>query len=390
MVNGKTSITYFCLGEMPFTPFGKGNSLYEDLGGSILRQEGIEATLNPWRCDIIVTNKYPLRLPTFLKKSRLAGLIKPILVWTHEPRYCRLSTKVVGRQKLMPRVYVMNVHTGDLYLNNYSFYSWAIQFPKLNIDTIEAEKSVRTRPIAALISHVSNRSACSFIKDNENLDLCVLRQEIALAGYARNLVEIYGKGWPSGISKEDSRDDWHDRKLAILRSYRFNLCLENTTCDYYCTEKIWDAIRAGCLPIYYGKNNRIYDDFPTKSFVDVADYPSVSELLDYVETMTREEYRNRLSRCVNVYNRFLERNHFNLSATVRAVLGTRRLNSSWNNFAAEYERAVLSTVKRIKALVLPAIGDVVADDRIPEDPATVLLTLQSKNQPGYRRAQAGH
>jgi hypothetical protein len=83
------------------------------------------------------------------------------------------------------------------------------------------------------------------------------------------------------------------------------------------------------LPIYYGKNNRIYDDFPRKSFVDVAEYSSVSELLDYVDTMTWEEYLDRLSKCIDVYNRFLDR----------------------NNFAAEYERAVLSTVKRVKAIV---------------------------------------
>jgi hypothetical protein len=78
----------------------------------------------------------------------------------------------------------------------------------------------------------------------KNLDLFVLRQEIALAGYQRNLVDIYGKYWPAGISKEDSRGDgWWDRKTDLLRSYRFNLCLENTAYDHYCTGKIWDAIR---------------------------------------------------------------------------------------------------------------------------------------------------
>jgi len=318
---------------MPYTPFGKGGNPFEDLGRSILQRQGIVPTENPWQCHIFIANHNSLSQRFILAKTKLRALVKPMLVWTHEPRYCKIFTKTAKGPGMIGRVHFMNGYTGDLYLNNYSFYSWAIEPPKLDIAAIEASDSLRSRPIGALLTYINDpETRRIFIKGDRNLDLCALRQEIALAGHARNLVDIYGRDWPGNISTGLSKagDGWHGPKIDILRSYRFNLCLENTSYDYYCTEKIWDAIHAGCLPIYYGKNNRIYDDFPRDSFLDAAQYSSVADLLDHVETMSKEEYRERRAKCISVYNRFLEK----------------------DSFEAQYERAILSTANRVKSIVL--------------------------------------
>ena len=44
-----------------------------------------------------------------------------------------------------------------------------------------------------------------------------------------------------------------DRKEEYLRQYRFNLCPENSLGEGYITEKLFDSISAGCIPIYWGK-----------------------------------------------------------------------------------------------------------------------------------------
>jgi hypothetical protein len=41
-----------------------------------------------------------------------------------------------------------------------------------------------------------------------------------------------------------------------LEQYRFNLCPENSNASGYCTEKIFEAIYAGCIPVYYGANQQ--------------------------------------------------------------------------------------------------------------------------------------
>ena len=96
------------------------------------------------------------------------------------------------------------------------------------------------------------------------------------------------------------------RKFDILANYTFNLCLENTIAPFYCTEKIWNAITSGCLPIYYGSGTRIYDDFPQNSFLDYSALGSPDALFDKVLKMSDEEYCERFNLCVQTYNRIYD------------------------------------------------------------------------------------
>lgn len=45
---------------------------------------------------------------------------------------------------------------------------------------------------------------------------------------------------------------YEDNKFKFLANYRFNLCPENSLGEGYITEKIFDSIRSGCIPIYWG------------------------------------------------------------------------------------------------------------------------------------------
>ncbi len=48
---------------------------------------------------------------------------------------------------------------------------------------------------------------------------------------------------------------YQDDKICYLKEFRFNLCPENCNSKGYVTEKIFDAIRTGCIPVYWGSNN---------------------------------------------------------------------------------------------------------------------------------------
>ena len=47
-----------------------------------------------------------------------------------------------------------------------------------------------------------------------------------------------------------------DDKLEYLKHYRFNITPENTNYKGYVTEKLFEAICAGCVPIYHGGDNQ--------------------------------------------------------------------------------------------------------------------------------------
>lgn len=47
-------------------------------------------------------------------------------------------------------------------------------------------------------------------------------------------------------------NECENNKKRFLLHYRFNICPENMDAKEYVTEKIWDSIEAGCIPIYSG------------------------------------------------------------------------------------------------------------------------------------------
>ena len=46
-----------------------------------------------------------------------------------------------------------------------------------------------------------------------------------------------------------------DDKKKYISEYKFNICPENSNCYGYVTEKVFQAIDAGCIPIYWGSCN---------------------------------------------------------------------------------------------------------------------------------------
>lgn len=72
--------------------------------------------------------------------------------------------------------------------------------------------------------------------------------------FADMVAQIMPMSYPSDFrhNDDDMRGKFGDDKIAYLRQFRFNLCPENSNNRGYVTEKIFEAIKAGCVPIYWG------------------------------------------------------------------------------------------------------------------------------------------
>ena len=85
-------------------------------------------------------------------------------------------------------------------------------------------------------------------------------------------------------------------KLEFMKPYKFYMAFENEAVPGYTTEKIAEAMRARCVPIYWG-NPRIIEEFNPKSFINANDFPSLEALAQRVAQIDRDEplYRQYLS-----------------------------------------------------------------------------------------------
>ena len=81
-----------------------------------------------------------------------------------------------------------------------------------------------------------------------------------------------------------------DDKASVLRNARFSYCYENSRdLSNYITEKIFDSLVNGCVPIYWGADN-ILDYIPANCFVDRRKFRNTAEVHQYLLSISAKDY----------------------------------------------------------------------------------------------------
>jgi len=113
--------------------------------------------------------------------------------------------------------------------------------------------------------------------------------------------DLYGIGWnkPSGVLQKllrfktpvyPSYRGTTTHKWDVYPHYRFGLCYENVRDEPgYVTEKIFDCLRADCVPIYWGAAN-VTASVPSDTFIDRRRFKSNDDLETYLVSMSETEY----------------------------------------------------------------------------------------------------
>lgn len=104
--------------------------------------------------------------------------------------------------------------------------------------------------------------------------------------------DLYGVGWSK--ERHPSYKGAPKDKFEVYHNYKFALALENTkNVRGYVTEKIFDCLVAGIVPVYLGADD-IEDYVPKSCFIDYRQYSSPEELAGYLMEMSEETYNKYL------------------------------------------------------------------------------------------------
>lgn len=81
-------------------------------------------------------------------------------------------------------------------------------------------------------------------------------------------------------------------KYQILKNYNFSFCYENATgLPGYITEKIFDSMAAGCIPIYWGDSD-ISAMIPSNCYILREEFTSHEALFRYLHGLTEKDLRS--------------------------------------------------------------------------------------------------
>jgi len=89
--------------------------------------------------------------------------------------------------------------------------------------------------------------------------------------------------------KDKAPGVWDSEDLMnIYKKYKFVIAMENKCQDGYVTEKIINAFYSGAIPIYWGSSN-VCEFFNKDAFINVNDFTSFEECVDYIVSMSEEQ-----------------------------------------------------------------------------------------------------
>ena len=121
-------------------------------------------------------------------------------------------------------------------------------------------------------------------------------------------VDLYGARWDAS-SAPFVKKIWRgfaDDKPRTMSEYTFALCFENAIWPGYVTEKIFDSMAVGTIPVYWGAPD-IEEDIPADCFIDMRKFSAsggsasggknYAELRTFLHALTpleREGYKERI------------------------------------------------------------------------------------------------
>lgn len=157
-----------------------------------------------------------------------------------------------------------------------------------------------------------------------------------------------------------------ENKLEFINKYKFNIAFENSKVNDYITEKIFDALAANTIPIYWGDKS-IKEHVNPKSFINIDDYNSIEEAIEFIKYLDNNEdlYNEMINQDSLVQNNFIEWEKMldnfllkivgNLNKFVPEFgLGGQMMKNKLEKeelFHSEYLRKILRGYKRLKRVV---------------------------------------
>ncbi|KAL6906139.1 hypothetical protein ACP4OV_003740 [Aristida adscensionis] len=93
--------------------------------------------------------------------------------------------------------------------------------------------------------------------------------------------------YPVCSTNDHGTPHWWDHLHCAMSHYKFVLAIENTKTESYVTEKLFYALEAGSVPIYFGAPN-VWDFVPPNSIIDASKFSSLKELASYVKALAND------------------------------------------------------------------------------------------------------
>lgn len=123
------------------------------------------------------------------------------------------------------------------------------------------------------------REFCSFVASNGRAH--PFRDEFFHRLNSERRVDSWGKHLNNYAPKQLPANfgSWEMEKISVESNYKFAFAIENGSCPGYTTEKVFSAVMAGAIPIYWG-NPRIGEDINLQRIFSLHEHETVDSAIE--------------------------------------------------------------------------------------------------------------
>jgi len=138
-----------------------------------------------------------------------------------------------------------------------------------------------------------NNSNFRFNKDRKNFCANISRHD--LNGIRKRIIELLNTIQQVSCAgtfmnnTNNLKDNYQDNKIEYLKTFKFNICPENSNSEGYVTEKLFEAITSGAIPIYWGSNNNPEPSIINPDAVLFYDENNPQQLIDKVNLFWNDD-----------------------------------------------------------------------------------------------------
>ena len=154
-----------------------------------------------------------------------------------------------------------------------------------------------------IIDYIKNERDKNIKVKKEYFASCIARHSrLGIRKLICNNMSKYGKiMYPSKFRKNCSIGPEPNHKIDFLKKVKFNICPENSKFPEYYTEKIFHALEAGCVPIYWAI------DLPEKNIIN-------QECYKFINIENKELMNKQIKEVIENYDKYINEDIFTENA----------------------------------------------------------------------------
>lgn len=213
------------------------------------------------------------------------SILKPgqkAVLFFHEPLdYAHLYQSTIDwkRLKNIDIHVVSHLPSSSLFITNPEQLRYTRSIPYVHFHHMAQYDELRS-----VNKHIRTKQICSITSGFSGIPGYQRRRDfIEFLSVSNPKLDLYGRFGKISYSLAAYRGPCLS-KWETLSSYKYNLVIENSSDEYYISEKIFDSLICGCMPIYHG-SDKIFNILPKEWFyylptLDASEIPTLNAYLE--------------------------------------------------------------------------------------------------------------